>query len=526
MNITAPTHLIERLLLRLTLLIGLLLVASILILPHYLNPDVAMYSEIGHKLLDGQRPYVDYEEINFPMIHVLNIIPAAMSRLTGWPATISLQLCLGGLLLLSAGLLWRLLNQYHSRLVAVITVFGMILFSWTLFLTFQWGEREHLYTLFYLPWIVLRLMRREDKSVSVGLSLTVGVLAGIGIALKPYFVLTALLVEGFGLLTSRRWYIRTPEVIGVVIIAGLHALYFVFNLDVLQAFLLLIQRLSAGYGAYPSTPWDKLVLSLASTLLISALPIGLALRRYHYRLLPANLMLALAVMGFGSLVGFWLQRKGWPYHTIPFTTTNTLIVLLLIMEAFLGVVITRSVSEARLKWMIQRVGLILILGIVGYEVMGVRQAAIVTQQYRLFDLAPYLQAYTQPNERVIAVNVDIMPEYPVLAALNRRSASRYSVAHPIPIAYWDAEGLPYDDPNHVVPPYAQAYLDALAEDIQAYQPKLIFIQSEECAPDCPVDLADLYAYLNGRGLIDSLILPNYDLLGIDGGFYIYVRKDL
>ena len=61
-----PIHaLFERMLLILAALLVVMTVASIVFLPHYLGPDVTLYTEVGQKLLDGQRPYVDYEENNF-----------------------------------------------------------------------------------------------------------------------------------------------------------------------------------------------------------------------------------------------------------------------------------------------------------------------------------------------------------------------------------------------------------------------------------------------------------------------------
>nr|MCU0466503.1 hypothetical protein [Anaerolineae bacterium] len=105
------TTLLQRALLALSALMGLMTVGGILVFPHHLNPDVGLYLEMGQKVLDGQHPYVDYEEVNFPMIHWLNVLPAILSRLTGLPPTITFQVCMLGLIMLVCGLLWRLLSR-------------------------------------------------------------------------------------------------------------------------------------------------------------------------------------------------------------------------------------------------------------------------------------------------------------------------------------------------------------------------------------------------------------------------------
>ena len=52
------TRLFERVMLGLCILLVGMIITSIFYIPHHLGPDVSMYTEIGQKLLDGQRPYV------------------------------------------------------------------------------------------------------------------------------------------------------------------------------------------------------------------------------------------------------------------------------------------------------------------------------------------------------------------------------------------------------------------------------------------------------------------------------------
>jgi hypothetical protein len=52
----------------------------ILSVPQLVNHDAAVYLEAGARLLDGQRPYVDYIETNLPMIHLLSALPVWVGR--------------------------------------------------------------------------------------------------------------------------------------------------------------------------------------------------------------------------------------------------------------------------------------------------------------------------------------------------------------------------------------------------------------------------------------------------------------
>jgi len=520
----------ERALLGFIIFFVLMTLIGIAFTPHYLGPDVTLYTEIGQKMLDGQRPYVDYEENNFPMIHALYMIPALMTRITSLPPTITLQICLIVVLLLSLTLTWRLLIAYQeSHSLALMVVFGMALVSWLMFNTFQWGQREHLFTLLYLPWLVVRVMRRDEKPIGRGMALTVGLMAGIGLAIKPYFALTGVLVEGVALLTTRRWYLRTPEVAGVMLVAGLHGLYFALNPDILRGLITLIQRLSAGYGVYRPIPWDSQQPIVLLNIAIMAVPFVLAALRYKHRVVPRNLLLALGAMGVGSMVGFLLQRKGWTYHAIPFLTSSTLTGLLLALEAVSGHLrLTDARRQNLARFVVITTSIAVGVGLLIAEVGKVGELVRFDQHPELSELYPLsssIETYTQPGDRVMFVDSLPNPAFPMLARLNRRSASRYPMATPFPIAFYQYAGLPYTDPAHIVPEYMQEYLDTFVEDMAAYTPKLAIFRSDRCG-SCSDDFPNLYDYMVSRGVIDAVIAPDYTLLTIADGFHIYVRNDL
>ena len=42
-----------------------------------------MYLEMGRYLLEGRLPYVDYIELNPPLIHYISVIPVFLADLTG-----------------------------------------------------------------------------------------------------------------------------------------------------------------------------------------------------------------------------------------------------------------------------------------------------------------------------------------------------------------------------------------------------------------------------------------------------------
>jgi hypothetical protein len=99
------------------------------------------------------------------------------------------------------------------------------------------------------------------------------------------------------------------------------------------------------------------------------------------------------------------------------------------------------------------------------------------------------------------------------------------LSYPLPFAYYGYQGVPYDDPAHVVPPYAQRYLDHFAEDLRLHQPPLIVISGSPCRVACnDTAVTDLHDYLDARGVIDAVVLPDYERLTEEYGFVVYLRK--
>ena len=508
---------VERLLLLLTSVCLLLTLIHAAAFPRFITSDVGLFLEVGNKLLDGERPYVDYEENNFPMIHVLNVIPAGLGRITGLPPTVWIQVCTIILLIGSLALTWRLLTRYAGAGVATVGVFSLALTSFDLMILTDWAQREHLFVLMFMPWLILRVMRREGHSLGRGESLLIGLLAGIGLAIKPYFVIVGLLPEVVGVLTTRRWKIITPEVLGVVVVAALHALYFALNPDVLNAFVLLLQRLSLSYNSYSEIDLAALVPLILFHIVLTLFPVVLVALGLRFQTVPHGMLWAVGAMSMGGCVAYIMQHKGWAYQGIPFLIPDVMLVVFLVRE---GIARRLKRKSALMPTIFRVISVGTIAALIAVQVFSVMTIGRATPTSTLYD---DVEAYSADGDWVMFLDSAPIAIYPMLPALNRRSASRYLYTQPFVMAYYQYEGLPYTDPAHVVPEYAQEMLDSIGADIARHHPELIIIRSGYCVP-CSQDFPDLYDYLLVRGVIDAVILPEYHLLMVDRHYYIYQRN--
>ncbi|MCU0466502.1 MAG: hypothetical protein MUF38_18290 [Anaerolineae bacterium] len=511
---------------RLTLLIGGVLLLIVILYSHFVSADVALYIEMGEKLLDGQRPYVDYEEINLPMVHFLSTVPALLGRLTGVPAHLFVHVFVFALLGVSVWTSHVLTRRMEQPLAGYLIGLCLVLMALNQYLFNDWGQREHLFALSFIPWILLRILRRSDNAPTGGIAFALGVWVGIGVSLKPYFVIIAVGVELLGLVRTRRWAIWTPEVGGVMLVAALHGLYFVLNPDVLVGLVEVLGHVQAGYGAYPSASVLRIfqVLTVWFSTFILVLMNLLVLRIGFSPKFPKEIFIVLQAFTVLGLLTYMMQGKGWGYHAVPFYTGITITVGLLIGNQLQTIAIQKPDRTTRLmRWITVVLPLLSLYYAVTLINNSHTEGSMVSTGF--WRLSGYIHTYSASGNRIMVVDTNPDSAYPLLPINQRRHASRYAVAHPIGFAYYRYNGLPYEDPAHVVPVYAQTYLDHFVEDMRTHKPPLVIIRDSQCSA-CSLYLQSLHDYLAARGILAEVIEPDYDLLAVDKDFRIYVRKGI
>lgn len=158
------------------------------------NLDVVYHYEMGKYLLEGQKPYIDFTDMNFPTIWYLSTIPAAISNIVG-NESFTLLLCIIILTGVSFYFIQRIVYD-NNVLIKTEKNFFLIVFLFVVsnFQANSYGQREHLFFVMYLPYILRRTFSINEKKY--GLSDTaIGCMAITGIMLKPYFVFAAIIVE-------------------------------------------------------------------------------------------------------------------------------------------------------------------------------------------------------------------------------------------------------------------------------------------------------------------------------------------
>jgi len=498
------------------LLIGLGLAAE---LRSYAGPDTGFLLDEAARVLNGARLYTDLVEMNPPLIVLLNMGAVLFGRLLGISEILAYRLgCLAallGTLALAVSLLRRLLPHALVLRRAIVLLLVFTLFN----LPGQdFGEREHLLLMLAVPYLLLAAARATGREIPTSQAVLVGLLAAIGVALKPHFVLLWLATEGYLRLT-RRVALRsvTPETCAI---AAFLALYLGATVIWAPEYFGIVQLLARPYTRFLYDPfWHLLLTGRGALLTLFALLAYAALRRdaRHRELLDLFALGALV-----SLVAGAAQQKELRYHFYP---SFALTIVLLGLVAW----DTRESLGDRVR-RVYRVIAVSVLAtavvvICAENAASVMRVAHDPEHEQLERLLPVVRDHAAGSS-VYVMSYHIGSAYPLINYGGARSASRFPQLWILPAAYIDqllgSRPLRYHTPAEMSP--SERYLnEAVFEDLRDQRPKLLIVLQH--ARDLPINgfrRLDYVAYFGRDPRIASL-LDRYQLVADLGDYMVYER---
>ena len=279
----------------------------------HLNHDVSWIAHSARWLLDGRSFGTDVLDPNPPLIWWMSLPAAALanSGLLDEPAAV--RVVFWSYFLISATIFFRVLADVDPRdRAASMGWWACFLIMATLAPGFSFGQREYLSVLFAMPYLAsacVRLQRFQNSDRLVYAA--VGLLAGIGFAIKPFFLAVPLLVEG--LLAARLGWRSLFRLESVVLALTVLAYVLAVLILVPQYVTFTLPLMRSIYWAFDSGSFS-MVLSrywtVTQPLLYGAL-VALLSRtwtRQHTVVLLA---------GLGYSVSYFIQAKGFVYHAYP-----------------------------------------------------------------------------------------------------------------------------------------------------------------------------------------------------------------
>jgi hypothetical protein len=493
--------------------------------------DTAMYLQCGQLLWQGQLPYVDFLDLNPPLIMYISMIPALMSKLGG------INLALAGALftsflalfafMLTAGcakFVFRRMTEeqkYQPALLATALFTPVVLNGLAMF---DFGQREHLYSLFLLPFFLLRYGRylqycseppnqseidsKKTQSSERILAVLVGLSFGLMLSFKPHFLLAPALLELYWLARYKKPHmLLSPE----LLVAPLPLVLYLGSFFIMPAAIKSIYfgeiapLLVKGYACFNivkdvvvNMVWRfSIAAYFVSLLLLLAIPKQLALRA------------PLAIMLSAALALIELQQKFWNYHALPLYLWEAFILLLA------ANVLCRALPGKTKKALAYGALSICFLALQG----GCFLFHDLVEKNWLRPWDDYLAQNAQAGDSALLLDTSDTPWFKSALRFDLKPGSRYLWLYAVPMLQYQIDNGKAQERDK-----AKAALEALfanlAQEIDNRKPKYVLIKRKEAFGMNP-DL-DFYRFLLERGL--AAPLSQYDTVKDYGDNLLLVRK--
>lgn len=293
-----------------------------------IHHDVAIISHTAALMLEGQTYAHDFFEPNPPLIFYVNLLPVIISKITGIKIIYVLRLYILALIMISvvcSRALLRIVFRSSQLLIHVMTIGLMCIL---LFLPGEaFGQREHFLLIFTIPYLFLAACRLDNKTVKPFFAFLIGLMAGVGFSIKPFFLPTLLLIELLFVYRNKRvWgWIRIESVVASLVILSYGVGVILFCSDYWHVVL----PLWLPYYRAIVMPWSVLLTCPLFLFCCAAFLLWcFTAKEKPFTMIKAVLGLSI----FGYLITFLIPRVEWYYHVLPALSMACLYFLLVFGE--------------------------------------------------------------------------------------------------------------------------------------------------------------------------------------------------
>jgi hypothetical protein len=353
----------------------------------------------------------------------------------------------------------------------------------------------------------------------VGPAVAAGVLAGVGLAIKPHFLLVWAAVEGYA---AWRLRARRPsyEALGTL---GFLALYAAGVAILTPQYFDLVRLLGPAYAGFGREPFLHVLVTAPGTTVcyLAALAGAALLRVSKHRTLWAVLLVALVA----SFVAGVAQLKGWGYHFYPARVFALVLLALAVLDIRRPLV--RSVQQVYAAAAFAALAAGLLLSVEeGIIRVRHRDPARQAEQVLLDELVAAVRRRTPPGGSLYVFSYTIGSSFPLVNYSGVRWASRFPHLWIIEAAYQDQLHAPRPLRFHTPAEMdgAERYLnDAVYEDLTRNRPDVLMVLKH--ARDTMANSlrrVDYLAYF-GRDPRIAGALGQYRLAEEVGQYQLYVR---
>ena len=306
--------------------LGITALVTALRLVDTVDSDVAWQLWIAGRIHAGAHLYRDIIEVNPPLWFWMAVPVERIAAILHLPIVAVLIVGIGLLVMLSLAAANRLLDDIPAGQRTFVLGFAALALA-----AMPWmhtGQREQIVLISTLPYAALIAARNDRRCPPTLLAVAVGIGAGLGFALKHYFLVVPVLLELWLFTRDRKsWRAFRAETVAVTSLGVIYAAAIIlFAPDWLTN---IVPLLRLAYGATGAPAFRYLFGPFA---LLGLAILGICATQQR-RLRSASFAAALSVAAAGFAVAYFIQAKGWAYHAIPMLGCGTIALAYLLSEA-------------------------------------------------------------------------------------------------------------------------------------------------------------------------------------------------
>ena len=406
-------------LLVLPLVLAVFVVAAVSQLLYVLpNHDSVWLLIAAERMLEGGTYERDFFEVNPPLAILLHAPAFLIQKITGQTAYSSFIVLMLIYAAVSVAFLRKIIADGFSPTsdfrLWLLPIAAMLLL---IFPGYDFGQREHLFCIFVFPYLTLHATQSSRGTLPPGFMILVSVWAGLGLFLKPVFLLLPILIALDRAI--RRRSVSSLFSVDMITFGVMGLIYIAVVLFRFPDYFIVTRYALEFYGAYKTNiAFATLlpVLYASSGVLLAFIATRLT-ESLEERRMFALLMLAAGVASVSAIV----QQKGWSYHNLPIAIFVMTLVLMTIVKASRFV---RRNATSRGFGLLARVAPLLAIAIflqpfsLGTENLH-RQDLVKSKLYPTLELVA-------ANKRVYFFSTRVVVATPWVEMVQARWASRFS----------------------------------------------------------------------------------------------------
>lgn len=484
-----------------------------------MNQDVGVILAVAERWMSGERLYIDVIDVNPPLIFMLNLLPVATAKVLPIGSAGALMMWV---LALAAWATWASYRLLGSLMVAQertakLLLLPLFVFIIVVFPSEMFAQREHLMATAMIPYVLLAGLRCEDRTVPWSLSLPIAVVAALGFALKPHFLLVPAAVEVYLVLVrGPRRAVADPV---PWLMAAVMAAYTLLAWLITPAYFdFVLPLVISAYEGIGGTSYFSIVTGrhLAPYLLV-LIPLTIVAFRNRW----PHVMRLTAVVGLAAAIEGVVQDKGWPYHLLP-----AQMAAILMFGWAMGRLMDQLNGSGAAAVTVSRslIGLFLLLI---YSFAGAARYALYDQMDYATSQAGQWQRILERHANgasVLMLTPGIYPHFPAMNYVNIKQASRFLTVWPLQGAY---EGCKANEPRYHTAEQMTAseklFSRITIEDLTKHKPRLVVIDRIPGIPWCGGKEFDFLEYFLMQPAF-AAEWRNYEFTATYDRYQLYKRK--